>query len=142
MEKLIPFITKHWLLAGAFVLAFIWLIIEEAKQKGSSGNRVSPNQAILLINREHARVVDLRDSNLFSEGHIVGAENIPAADWDKKLQSLEKDKTEQFVLVCNSGQKAQIYAGKLRKLGFKKVVVLTGGMMAWKNANLPLIKSK
>ncbi len=140
MEKLPAFIAHHWFLVACFVVAFILLIITEARSKGLGGGRVTPQQATILINRENAVVVDIRDANAFNAGHVVNAQNIPAAQLDQQMNRLEAFKQRSIILVCATGQKSLSVMATLKKRGFEKVFVLTGGMGAWKNASMPVVK--
>lgn len=141
LQKLWPFIMHHWILSAAFVLAVIVLIVLEARSKGVGGNtRLSVHQLTQLVNREQAVIVDIREAIVFNDGHIVNAVNIPLADVDQNIKRLEKDKQRPIVVVCAMGQKSLAVMNKLRKLGFEKVYVLTGGMAAWRNASMPVVK--
>ena len=138
MEKILPFITRHWFLVALFIVALIWLIIEESKNKGG-GRRLSPQSMTRLINSENAVVLDIRDANAFTEGHITGAINVPASELDR-TNCLEKYKQRSLVLVCSTGQRASTAMNKLHKQGYTKVYILAGGLAAWKNAGLPLVR--
>lgn len=140
IEKLWPFIVHHWILCAAFVIAFIVLVVVEARSKGAGGARLSAQQLTQLINREQALIVDIRDASTFNDGHIVNAINIPVSDLDHNVKRLEKDKQRPIVIVCATGQKSPVVMNKLRKLGFEKVHLLTGGMAAWRNASMPIVK--
>ena len=50
--------------------------------------------------------------------------------------------TERFVLICQQAQTASQLAEKLKKQGFTQVQVLAGGISAWQQNNLPLVKGK
>ncbi len=71
MQKVLHFIASHWILVTLFVIAFIWLIIEEAKSKGTLGANLTPQTAVSLINRDNAVVIDTRDADAFATGHIA-----------------------------------------------------------------------
>ncbi len=142
VEKLIHFVIEHWLLVSAFVLVLILLMIEEARSKGAGGSRVSPQAAIRMINRDDAVVLDLRENDAFKEGHIVGSINIPQTELDQNENKLNKYKEKALIIVCTAGQKSAAIATKLRKQGYSQPMVLSGGLAAWKNADLPLIKAK
>ena len=47
-----------------------------------------------------------------------------------------------MVLVCRTGQTAGAAAKRLKKAGFEKVYVLDGGVAAWQQADLPLVKGR
>ena len=138
--KLLHFIATHWILVTLFIIAFVWLIVEEAKGKGMGGARLTPQLATQLINREKAGILDIRDATAFAEGHIVGSINMPAMEIDQSIRRLEKYKQQPLIVVCATGQKATVVMNKLRKQGYTKVYILAGGISAWKSASMPLTK--
>lgn len=84
-------------------------------------------------------VIDVRTPEEFAKGYIKNAKNI---DWngdnfDAEIAKLDKKKT--LYVYCLSGGRSASAAKHLREKGFKKVKELVGGIMAWKNANFPLV---
>lgn len=143
MKKLLQFFINHWLLVTAFIIALIALFILEARSKGKGlggSNRLTPFQAVLFINNEKAVVIDIRDPKTFEKGHITHAVNIPATEFDKSLKGLEQYKQQPLIIVCGMGQKSAYFVNKLRKQGYQKVYMLAGGIGAWSNANMPVVK--
>ncbi|MEY8876292.1 MAG: rhodanese-like domain-containing protein [Leptothrix sp. (in: b-proteobacteria)] len=107
---------------------------------GGGAGAVSASEAVQLINREKAVVIDVCEPAEFAGGHIKGARNIPAGQvTDGK--GLPSNKALPLVLVCASGARASRAAGTLRKAGFERVHVLSGGMSGWREAGLPVEKS-
>ena len=110
-------------------------------QLGRGGaNAVSPQEAVQLMNREKAVVIDVCETAEFAAGHVVGSRNIPLGTLDG-AKGLPSNKTLPVVLVCARGSRAQRAAGLLKKLGHERVHVLAGGMAAWREASLPVEKS-
>lgn len=140
MEDFVQFIIHHWLLSGLFIVLLILLFIEEARTKGLLGH-LSPADLVQLMNREAAVVIDIRDRAAFQEGHIIGAFNFPAAELTKDFSKLNKHRDKPLVIVCATGQKSAEVAGKLKQQNYAQVHVLSGGMNAWKNAQMPVVKS-
>lgn len=140
MQDIIQFLGHHWLLTGLLVILLILLFIEEARSKGVMGGQLSPAELVHLINRESPAVIDIRNREAFQEGHIVGAVNFPQAELEKDFSKLNKYKDRPLVIVCAMGQKAGEVAVKLKKQGFTNVRVLSGGINAWKSAQMPLVK--
>ena len=101
---------------------------------------VSPAEAVRLINREKASVIDVSEPGEFAAGHIVGSRNIPIGRLEVAPE-LPKNKTLPVVLVCASGKRAAKAAKALQVKGYAKAVVLAGGLAAWKTANLPVESS-
>lgn len=139
MQDIIPFVLHHWLLCGLLLVLLILLMVEEARSKGLLG-QINPQELVQLINRESAVVIDIRNRDAYQGGHIVGALNFPQAELEKDFNKLSKYKDRPMVVVCAMGQKAGEVAVKLKKQNYERVHVLSGGMNAWKNAQLPVVK--
>lgn len=139
-QQLLQFITRHWALVLALLVILILLLIDELFRQRQS-NRMSPQQATNLINREHATVIDLRERDAYLAAHIINAVNLTLADVRDKPEKLKKYQGKPILLVCNAGQNSQLLSARLQKQGLTKVYVLSGGIQAWKNAGLPLTKN-
>lgn len=105
---------------------------------GSQGENLTPAQATLLMNREDALVLDVRETGEWSSGHIIGARHIALAQLDKRMSELEKFKARPIIVCCASGNRSSSACGQLKKGGFEKVFGLAGGISSWIEANLPL----
>ena len=76
-------------------------------------------------------IVDLREPELFKEGHIPGAINIPFQDaYRRAPRELKKD--QRIVFVCHSGPMGDRIAGFLAGTGYKELYNLKWGMKGWK----------
>lgn len=102
------------------------------------GASVSPMQATLMLNREDAVVIDVRETSEWSAGHIPNARHIALSQFDKQLSEIEKLKSRPIIVCCASGNRSSSACSKLRKAGFEKVFNLAGGIHAWTEANLPV----
>ena len=137
LDNIIAFVGHHPLLVGVFIALLIAFYVNE-KLRG--GKELSPQEAVTLINRDNAVVVDLRDGQEFQAGHIVAAMHIPHGAFDSRIDELAAFKARPIILVCRMGQHAGIVGTKLRKVGFNQVMRLSGGMMEWQNSNLPVVR--
>lgn len=117
------------LVAGGLLL---WPTISGARNGG-----VSPSEAVRLMNREKASVIDVSEPGEYAVGHIVGSKNIPIGRLEVAPE-LPKNKTLPVVLVCATGKRAAKAAKALEAKGYAKAVVLAGGLTAWKAANMPI----
>ncbi|BBP00106.1 rhodanese-like domain-containing protein [Sulfuriferula nivalis] len=131
-----------------FVQSNIWLIILAAfsgfmllfpnmRSKLGGGQEVDATEAVQLINHENALVLDVREFNEFSAGHIANAKHIPVGQLADSIKTLEKHKELTIVVNCRSGGRSAMACSVLRKNGFTKVYNLRGGITAWQQANLP-----
>jgi len=137
MQHLFEFIGNHPILVGAFALLLALFIRNETRR---GGQNVSPQQLVNLVNRDGAVVVDVRDPKEFASGHIVSAMNIPQASLAGRLAEIAKFKDKPVAIVCKMGQHSGAAGTLLRKAGFQQVMRLSGGMMEWRNQNLPVVK--
>ena len=132
------FFLDNWMLI-ALVLTSGALLLAPVLQNASSGG-LSANDAVSLINREKAVVVDVCEPAEFAAGHIVGSKNIPLADLQAKLAAAAKNKGLPLILVCQSGARSARAMATAKTLGYEQVHSLGGGLSAWKSAGLPLEK--
>ncbi len=137
MEKLLEFIMNHPFLVSAFLIV-LGLFVRNEVSRGGRG--VTAQELVNLVNRDGALVVDVRDQKEFSEGHIVDAVNIPHAALPARLSEIERHKAKPVVVTCKMGQHAGAAGTVLRKAGFENVSRLKGGIMEWRNQNLPVVK--
>lgn len=116
----------------------IWPLISRPFRQG---NEVGAFDAVQLINRRDAVVIDVRDTGDYASGHITGARHIPEGQLADRVKELEKFKARPIVVCCRTGTRAPAVAGTLRKQGFAEVFALRGGIAGWQQASLPLEKS-
>jgi rhodanese-related sulfurtransferase len=103
---------------------------------------VGATEAVQLINRRDALVLDVRDKADFAAGHIPNARNIPFAELDGRLREIEKFKSRPIVINCPPGTRPAAVSGTLKKNGFGEVFALRGGIRGWLEASMPLEKQK
>lgn len=139
MEQIFEFASNHWMLVGALVLILVLIFVEEAKNK-QGGPKLTPQDATRLMNSERATVIDLREKNLYDKGHITDAIHLAQATITNNLAKINKFKDKPIILVDTTGHQSTVTRHKLSKEGFKQLFVLSGGVNAWKEAGLPLIK--
>jgi rhodanese-related sulfurtransferase len=128
----VTFLLENWLL---IVVAFIsgGMLVWPMVNKGGGGS-VSPAEAVRLINREKAVLIDVCEPAEFAAGHAMGARNVPlgALAGSKELPS---NKALPVIVLCASGARAGRAAAQLRKAGYEKAVAVAGG-----DASLPVEK--
>jgi rhodanese-related sulfurtransferase len=134
-----------------FVLNNIWLVLAAAvsgailiwplvNRRLSGVPEVGALQAVQLINRKDAVMIDVREAAEFGAGHAPNAKNIPLAQLGNRIGELQKFKSRPAVIVCQTGGRSHAATALLKKAGFTEVVVLAGGIGAWQQANMPVEK--
>lgn len=131
------FVTENIVL---IVIAFasgamlLWPMV----QGRSSGPALDTLGATRLINDTHAIVLDVREPGEFAAGHLPNARNIPLAELEKRVGDLPAGKP--VLVCCASGARSGRAISLLRKAGHEQVFNLAGGVQAWRQAGLPVVK--
>ncbi|PWC12245.1 rhodanese-like domain-containing protein [Brenneria roseae subsp. americana] len=143
MQEIMPFISKHPILSVAWVALLVAVIVLTVKSKLSKVKDVVRGEAIQLINKEDAVVVDIRNRDDYRRGHIANAFNLLPNDIKNgSVGELEKHKSQPVIVVCANGLSSREAADNLLKAGFERVVVLKDGLAGWSGENLPLVRGK
>lgn len=88
--------------------------------------------------RGAVRLVDVREPHEFTGdlGHIAGAELVPLATVGARARTW--DKAVDIILICRSGGRSGRAAEALVGAGFRRVMNMAGGMLAYNAAHLPV----
>ena len=133
------FFIDNWMLIALAVVSGALLLGPVIQ--GAVNTGLSANDAVQLINREKAVVVDVCEPAEYAAGHIVGSKNIPLGDLQAKLAGAVKNKSLPLILVCQSGARSARAVATAKTLGFEQTQSLGGGLAAWKSANWPVEKA-
>lgn len=142
LHRLPEFLGNHIYLTLAFVGVLVALVVTEAQRFMRGYAALTPAGLTQLINRENALLVDVSPAAEFEKGHIPGARNVVASQFDPENKDLAKARELPVALVCRTGQASAQAAQRLKKAGFAKVFWLEGGLAAWKEAQMPLAKGR
>ncbi|CAN0623721.1 Rhodanese-like protein [Burkholderia multivorans] len=122
----------------AILLVSGGLLAVPALRRGRGG--LSAAEATQLINRRNAVVIDLRPATEFAAGHLPSARQIEAAEIGAKLAQVAKNKSTPVLLVCQNGQQSLKAVREVEAAGYAEVHVLEGGVSAWQQAGMPVVK--
>lgn len=123
------------------IVAFLSFLFG-ACQPSTEGMSVIPSKEFAeFITQTDVQILDVRTPEEFEAGHIQGAVMIdyrtdPDGFFAKAEAQLQKDKP--VALYCRSGKRSHSAAEILVKNGFKQVVELEGGILAWQAADYPV----
>jgi rhodanese-related sulfurtransferase len=141
MERIFEFSGNHPFLITALVVMIFVVAFHEFRRRAQGTTGLVTGDAVRLINRG-ALVVDVREPGVFATGHIVHARNHPATGLKNNPELLAKQRKKTLLLVCDTGTASGRAAGELRKQGHEQVFNLQGGLNAWRQENLPLVKGE
>jgi len=144
LDQFLVFLQKspfNMLLFGLAVSSGVMLLWPFVSRSFRQGNEVGAFDAVQLINRRDAVVLDVRDTGDYAAGHITNARHMPEAQLADRMKELEKFKSRPVVVCCRTGSRAPAVSAALRKQGFAEAFALRGGIAAWQQASLPLEKN-
>lgn len=129
--------TNIWLILVAVIsgIMLLWSFI---------GNRIRGIRetdcaaALQLINHKDAVVLDVREADEVKAGRLLNAKHIPLGKLRERIGELERFRDKPLVVVCRSGSRSATACALLTREGFTQVYNLSGGIMAWQKAGLPV----
>lgn len=136
MIEFFSFLYDQWFLSVP-LLIFISLFFSSLSKKG--GKKISTHELVSMNNSGSAKLVDIRSSSEFNEGHITGSINIPFPDFERRHHELPNRDDISIVLICEMGSQSGNAGEILQKSGFKDNLILSGGISEWRHNNLPLV---
>ncbi len=139
MERLLEFATNHIGLVSTFVALLLALFFLDKKKAGAM---VSPQQAVLMMNKDACVMLDVRDKKDYTTGHIKGSIHIPLGSLKERHDELKKHGDKKVIIVDKMGQHSGTAGKLLRDLGYADVMRLQGGLGEWQAQNLPISNKK
>jgi rhodanese-related sulfurtransferase len=138
LEFNLAFVTENIILiaiAFASGAMLLWPMI----MKRTAGASLNTLGATRMINDTQAIVLDVRATGEFDAGHLPNARNIPLAELVQRVGELPAGRP--VIVCCNTGMTSAKGAAALRKAGREEVFNLDGGLNAWRQAGLPVVKN-
>lgn len=131
----------------SFSMVFLALLILapscSVAHSETAGDSLSPREAYELITGANPPLlVDVRTQAEFEAGHLKNALNVPLDEfingtYAKKIGDPAKDKP--IIVFCRSGHRSGIARSVLIKDSYTNVKNVEGGIIAWKQADLPIV---
>lgn len=137
MDQYLEFAGNHPTLILAFFVVLGVFIFLEVRRNAGGAKAIGPSEAVALVNRQNAVVLDIREDAEYRAGHIIDSLNIPLSALSSRVSELDKKKKRPIIAYCRSGARSASACRTLAKHGFETVYNLSGGIAAWQNANLP-----
>jgi adenylyltransferase/sulfurtransferase len=102
----------------------------EAPPAGMKEGEIDPAEVKARIDRgDRFVLIDVREPHEYQICNIPFAKLIPLGDLPKRVNEL--DSADEIVVHCKSGARSAKAADFLRQAGFKKVLNMKGGILAW-----------
>ena len=126
-----------------FSLCLVWgsfTVQAEPKVKDGVKHVDAKDAEKLLKEKKDVTILDVRTEDEYKDGHIKKAKNINYFDDEFESKAAKLDKEKPVIVHCQSGGRSSRSLEMLKKLGFKNIYHLDGGMNAWVEAGLPVEK--
>jgi rhodanese-related sulfurtransferase len=103
--------------------------------------KATVNEINEMLNTDgECQVIDVREFSEFDGERIADAQFMPLSNFENHAEEI--DHSKPVYLVCRSGNRAKQAAERLAKKGFTDIHVVEGGLLAWAEAGLPVVKGE
>ena len=136
----IDFISNNLFLVVLLLILLTAIIITETKKLTKKYKDLTPPEVVQLLNHEDAVMIDVREASELSGDGIRSAKHVSFSTLSDRFSELLKFKDKPVIAFCMNGFKAPKACRLFCQQGFTKVYCLKGGIMAWKQANMPVVK--
>ena len=102
MQQYIDFASNNPLLILGFIGVLLFTIKLEVSRFTRKYKLVNVNEAVMLLNKDNAVVVDVREDKEVTSGIIKGAKHITLAQLPQKIGELNNSKQAPVLVYCRS----------------------------------------
>lgn len=139
MNNTLP--TRHLAVAGLLlVLGFVVMAYSGRPAAPNYPEITAVQAAELLAENPDLTVLDVRTPGEFARVRIEGAVNIDANSPDFRLMLGKLDRHDPYLVHCRTDNRSRRALAAFRQLGFSDVTLMRGGISAWEQAGLPLVR--
>lgn len=136
----IDFASDNLFLVTLLLILLTAIVITEIKKLTKKYKDLTPTEAVQLLNHESAVMLDVREAGEVGGDGIRNAKHVSFSTLSDRFPELIKLKDKPMIAFCMNGLRSPKACRLLRKQGFTKVHSLKGGIVAWKQANMPVVK--
>ncbi len=112
---------------------------EKPEAAGSALKEISVETGCGLLQKGFGGILlDVRESDEHAWAHLEGCRLAPLSEFMSHLDDLPRDRP--YLVYCKSGQRSAHAAAMMAEAGFPDVTNLRGGIVAWLDANGPVIQ--
>ena len=106
----------------------------------STFKTLTPDQVLVERTRDSVKLVDVRTTEEWNEGHIPGALHLPLSDFASLYKSaLETD--DEIIIYCLHGVRSKTAAQFLAINGYTNVSHMAGGLTVWNGTTISELDS-
>ena len=94
----------------------------------------------MLDAKEDFSLIDVREDREWIQGHIAGAEHLGKGIIERDVENIVINKNKLIVLYCQGGFRSALAGESIKKMGYERVLSMSGGFGEWINNNFPIDK--
>ena len=130
-----------WIVIVLALIAIIGIVVlnQTPPSAPTLAKEITVSEAAKLRD-QGAFILDVREHDEWTQGHIPGATLIPLGELPNRLNEVPKDKT--VVVVCRTGHRSAQGRDILLNAGYTTVTSITGGMTQWQLEGYPITTSQ
>ena len=83
-------------------------------------------------------LIDVREDHEWDKGRAKGARHLGKGIIERDIESQVPDHNAEIVLYCGGGYRSALAADALQKMGYTKVLSMSGGYKEWVASELPI----
>ena len=124
------------------VVAFLPRLIRRFRQTPGAAVLNTTELKQRLDRRDEMLVLDVRSAEEYNGplGHIAGSKRIALADLNQQLEAIADYRDRPVAVVCRTDRRSATAVAQLHQAGFRKVLLVQGGMESWSREGLPVEK--
>lgn len=138
MKKLSAFFSALTLILSSY-LWFASTLQAAQTAEVQSVSAITPGQALTM--KDHGvLLIDVREQNEYDMAHVEGSMLIPLSELPGRLGEIMQHKDKPVIAICRSGKRSAQAVKLLHEKGFTQATSVEGGLIAWEQAGLPVVK--
>ena len=102
-------------------------------------DKVSLEQARTEHQSGKVILIDIRESSEHLTGVVQDAVLLPMSELPEKQSLIPKDPAQPVLLICNTQNRSKATLEKLKKLGYRNIRYVEGGMSQWTAKGWPVV---
>lgn len=87
-------------------------------------------------------LIDVREDHEWNEGHVPQALHLGKGIIERDIEERIPNVNSNLILYCGGGFRSALAAESIKRLGYKNIQSMAGGIRAWKELNLPIAKDE
>jgi len=107
-------------------------LVNDAKTRVKETN--VPEVKARLDKGEKLNLVDVREDNEWTKGHLPGAIHLSKGIIERDVEKTFPDRDTELILYCGGGFRSALAADNLQKMGYQNVISMDGGWRGWNEA--------